>query len=194
MARTKKDKTINMEITVAKGRPKKLTNGHATPAQLKEALNYSREQAWEEGKNIPAVPENLPEPQLSETALYIGKTRYARRNEKSEPIESAKEIFWRVGYNVACADLQFDSDKEKFKAVAEEFYRVMAAQKFIPNTPTLLNAGKPMQQLSACFVLPIEDDMKSIAQTLVDMVMIHKSGGGTGFSFSKLQDDRFIFI
>lgn len=163
------------------------TNGHATSDQAKGLLTCSREQAWEIGKDIPPVPEDLLEPQLSETALYIGKTRYARRNELSEPMESAKEMFWRVAYNIAAADLQFNPDKENMIACAKQFYKAMATQKFIPNTPTMLNAGKPMQQLSACFVLPIEDDMKSIAQTLVDMVMIHKSGGGTGFSFSRLR-------
>ncbi len=183
-----KQKSVNLAITVTprRGRPKK-TNGHADGANLKEVMGYSREHVWEEGKAIPLVPEDLPEPQLSETALYIGKTRYAKRNEKSEPVESAKEMFWRVAYNIAAADLQFDPDKDHLLSCAKHFYRVMSSQKFIPNTPTMLNAGKHMQQLSACFVLPVEDDMKSIAQTMVDMVMIHKSGGGTGFSFSRLR-------
>lgn len=173
----------NLQVTPIKTERKRknLTNGHA-----KQAL-YSREQAWEIGKNIPPVPDDFIEPQLSETALYIGRTRYARRNDQSEPIESAREMFWRVAYNIAAADLQFDKDKTQMLSTAQEFYTAMAYQKFIPNTPTMINAGKPMQQLSACFVLPIEDDMKSIAQTLVDMVMIHKSGGGTGFSFSRLR-------
>lgn len=162
--------------------PLQVVPGHAARTRL-----FGREDAWEFGKNIPSVPEDLLEPQLSETALYIGKTRYAIRNEKSEPIESARDMFWRVAFNIAAADLQFDSNKDHMLKVAREFYESMALQKFIPNTPTMLNAGKPMQQLSACFVLPIEDNMKSIAQTLVDMVMIHKSGGGTGFSFSRLR-------
>lgn len=183
----KQQKVTSLQITPQSDSNKRKTNGHANGVQAKGLLTLTREQAWEEGKNIPEAPADLIEPQLSETALYIGKTRYARRNEKSEPIEGAKEMFWRVAYNIAAADLQFNPDKEQMLAVAKEFYSEMASQKFIPNTPTMLNAGKPMQQLSACFVLPVEDNMRSIAQTMVDMVMIHKSGGGTGFSFSKLR-------
>ncbi|MDO8570824.1 MAG: LAGLIDADG family homing endonuclease [Candidatus Daviesbacteria bacterium] len=138
----------------------------------------TREQAWEIGKNISPVPNDLKNPELSETALYISKTRYAKRDISGNPDETAKSMFWRVAYNIACADLQFDADKKHLDETAKTFYLAMASQKFIPNTPTLLNAGKPMQQLSACFVLPIEDDMKSIGKTLVDMIMIHKSGGG----------------
>lgn len=148
---------------------------------------YTLDEVWRIGHDIPEVPEDLSEPQLSENALYIGKTRYARRNKNSEPVESAKEMFWRVAYNIASADLLYSPNKQDMIARAKKFYRLMSSQKFIPNTPTMLNAGKPMQQLSACFVLPIEDDMKSIGKTLVDMVLIHKSGGGTGFSFSKLR-------
>jgi len=187
MKKENTQKAISLQIAPQPTGVKKKTNGHADSIQAKGLLNYDREQAWEVGRNIPPVPVELPEPQLSENALYIGKTRYALRNEQSEPIESAKEMFWRVAYNIAAADLQFDSSKSNMIAQAKQFYTIMATQKFIPNTPTMLNAGKPMQQLSACFVLPIEDEMRSIAQTLVDMVMIHKSGGGTGFSFSKLR-------
>lgn len=185
--KTKQSKSISLEVTGVSSNAKTSTNGHSKNGRVKGTMLYSREQAWEVGKNIPIVPEDLIDPQLSETALYIAKTRYARRNDQSEPIESAKEMFWRVAYNIAAADLQFNPDNNQMLSVAKEFYQTMALQKFIPNTPTLLNAGKTMQQLSACFVLPIEDSMKSIAQTLVDMVMIHKSGGGTGFSFSKLR-------
>lgn len=188
MKKEKVQKAVHLQVTSRSidGHDKK-SNGRANGSQLKGLLCCEREQAWEIGKAIPPVPEDLPEPQLSENALYIGKTRYARRNDAGEPIESAKEMFWRVAYNIAAADLQFDPDKDKMISQAKEFYRIMSTQRFIPNTPTMLNAGKPMQQLSACFVLPIDDDMRSIAQTLVDMVMIHKSGGGTGFSFSRLR-------
>ncbi len=159
-------------------------DGHALPTMKDQ---YALEKVWAIGRDIPKAPANLPEPQLSETALYIGKTRYARRNEKSEPIESAREMFWRVAYNIAAADLLYSPNRNKMLTQAERFYLMMSSQKFIPNTPTMLNAGKPMQQLSACFVLPIEDTMRSIGKTLVDMVLIHKSGGGTGFSFSRLR-------
>lgn len=173
---TKKNKQsseVNLQISGAIVKPQVLGNGHVKGVKL-----YDREEVWEVGKNIPPVPDDLPEPQLSENALYIGKTRYAKRNNSSEPVESAKEMFWRVAFNIAAANLQFDPDLDRLNTSAKQFYHLMASQRFIPNTPTMLNAGKAMQQLSACFVLPIEDDMRSIAQTLVDMVMIHKSGGG----------------
>ena len=183
MKTLKKSTSVNLQVSGALRKPRKKTNGiHHRALPI-----YTREKVWEIGHQIPAVPGDLPEPQLSENALYVGKTRYAIRDEHSEPIESAKDMFWRVAFNIAVANLQFDPSLDHMTSLAKVFYRTMASQKFIPNTPTMLNAGKPMQQLSACFVLPIEDDMRSIAQTLVDMVMIHKSGGGTGFSFSKLR-------
>lgn len=145
------------------------------------------EEIWKIGQNIPTPPADLPEHQLSENALYIGKTRYAKRDSEGNPIESAREMFWRVAYNIAVADLEFGATEKQVIDLAKEFYGIMASQSFIPNTPTMLNAGKRMQQLSACFVLPIEDDLQSIGRTVVDMIMIHKSGGGTGFSFSRLR-------
>lgn len=172
--KTSQRENINLQVSsITPRRSKPKTNGH-----IQDLVFYDREKAWEEGKNIPPVPKDLPKPNLSETAFYIAKTRYAKRNNLSEPIESTKELFWRVAYNIAAANLQFDPDKKHMTDCAKQFYRLMSSQKFIPNTPTMLNAGRVMQQLSACFVLPIEDDMRSIAQTLVDMVMIHKSGGG----------------
>ncbi len=148
---------------------------------------YHLEDVWEMGRKIPPPPDDLPEPKLSENACYIARTRYALRDEKSEPIESPKEMFWRVAYNISLADLLYGASWEGVLKQAKIFYYLMSSQKFLPNTPTLLNAGKPKQQLSACFVLPIEDSMESIGKTMVDMILIHKSGGGTGFSFSRLR-------
>lgn len=148
---------------------------------------YGLADVWVLGQQIPKVPERLAEPRLSETALYIAKTRYARRDKNGEPVESAKEMFWRVAYNIAAADLLYNPNRKRMISSACGFYKIMSSQAFIPNTPTMLNAAKSMQQLSACFVLPIEDSMRSIGKTLVDMVLIHKSGGGTGFSFSRLR-------
>src|SRR3989344_8738953 len=145
------------------------------------------EEIWKIGQNIPQPPPSLSEPTLSENALYIGKTRYAKRDSEGNPIEDARGMFWRVAYNIAVADLEFGASEKQVIDLAKEFYTIMASQSFIPNTPTMLNAGKRMQQFFACFVLPIEDDMKSIGRTMVDMIMIHKSGGGTGFSFSRLR-------
>lgn len=177
----KKQQPILQVITPA---PKVKLNGiHKNGKAPKLEL----EEIWKIGQNIPLPPADLPGPTLSENAVYIGKTRYAKRDAGGNPIEDSKGMFWRVAYNIAVADLEFGASEGQIIDLAREFYGIMASQSFIPNTPTMLNAGKRMQQLSACFVLPIEDDLQSIGKTVVDMIMIHKSGGGTGFSFSRLR-------
>lgn len=139
------------------------------------------------GQDIPKPPAELADPNLSENAWYIGRTRYAKRDTKGNPIESPKELFWRVAYNIATAERLYGGSKTVHIATATKFYKLLSTCKFLPGTPTLLNAGKPKQQLSSCFVLPIEDSLASIMETAVDMAMVHKSGGGTGFSFSHLR-------
>ena len=104
------------------------------------------------GHEIPVAPSSLAEPKLSENAWYIGKTRYAKRDLKGNPIESAKELFWRVAYNIATADRLYGASEKEHIATATRFYKIMTTQKFLPGTPVLLNAGKPRQQLSSCFV------------------------------------------
>ena len=130
---------------------------------------------------------DLMEPIMSDNAKYIAETRYAMKNEKGEVMEKVKDIFWRVAYNIAKGDLVFGKSEFEVEAQAKVFYQLLAEQKYFPNTPCLVNAGKKHQQLSACFVLPIDDSMESILQTMSDMAMIHKSGGGTGFSFTRLR-------
>ena len=130
---------------------------------------------------------DLKEPQLSENAKYIAETRYSQKDEEGKAYERVSDIFWRVASNVAKGDKSFGATDEIVDQKAIEFYNLMAEQKFMPNTPCLVNAGKAKQQLSACFVLPVEDSMESILETMSNMAMIHKSGGGTGFSFSKLR-------
>src|ERR1035437_5825113 len=139
------------------------------------------------GRAVPEPPKNIIEPELSDNARYIASTRYARKNANGEATETPKEILWRVAYNIATADRLYDGSKSIHDKTAHEFYDLMATRKFLPNTPTLLNTAKPGQQLSACFVLPIPDRLDGILQTASDMAMIHKSGGGTGFSFSRLR-------
>lgn len=144
------------------------------------------------GCEIPAVPTTLAEPKLSENAWYIGKTRYARRDANGTPIESPKELFWRVAYNIATADRLYGGNDKTHMSTASMFYKLMATRRFFPNTPTLLNTAKPNQQLSACFVLPVPDDLNGILESATDMAKIHKSGGGTGFSFSQLRPKNDI--
>jgi ribonucleoside-diphosphate reductase alpha chain len=121
---------------------------------------------------------------LSPAAETVLRRRYLRQDETGTVVETPDEMFRRVASTVAQAEAQFGGDAE---AVEAQFYEMMRGLDFLPNSPTLMNAGTELQQLAACFVLPIDDSLASIFETLKQMALIHQSGGGTGFSFSPLR-------
>jgi len=125
-------------------------------------------------------------PVLSDNAKAVLERRYLKKNNKGEVIEQPEEMFKRVANNIAKAEEKYKTSSQEGK-MEEVFYDMMADFKFLPNSPTLMNAGRRLGQLAACFVLPIEDSMDGIFDSLKNAAMIHKSGGGTGFAFSRLR-------
>ena len=124
---------------------------------------------------------------FSENGITVLKKRYLAKNEKGEIIETISGMFERVAKNISEADLNYGKTAKEAESISGIFFEEMANLRFLPNSPTLMNAGRPLQQLSACFVLPIEDSMESIFETIKNTALIHQSGGGTGFSFSNLR-------
>jgi len=137
------------------------------------------------------LPEDLPAAALSENARIVLARRYLKKDEKGRPVEEPEQMFWRVARVVAEEDAKYGASEGAVDALAREFYRLMTQRLYEPNSPTLMNAGRPLGQLSACFVLPVEDAISNgrngIYDTLRAMALVHQSGGGTGFAFSRLR-------
>ncbi len=151
----------------------------------KSYILYRRERAKiREAKALLGVTDDL---KLSVNAAKVLEKRYLRRDETGRISETPSEMLRRVADNIAKADSLYKSSKENVKKTADEFYEMMSKLEFLPNSPCLMNAGTAIQQLSACFVLPIEDSMRGIFETLKNMAIIEQSGGGVGFSFSRIR-------
>ncbi len=160
---------------------------------LKESTDDVKNQEYDTASIVGQEPEPEELPSISvievgSTAETVLKRRYLGKDRQGNVTETIEDMFRRVAGNIASAEKKFNATAD-VKIWEDEFYDVMTSFEFLPNSPTLMNAGRELQQLSACFVLPIEDSMESIFDAVKYTALIHKSGGGTGFSFSRLRPE-----
>lgn len=160
-----------------------ITSGYAETAKAYILYRKERAELRKAKEVLTGVKDDI---KLSLNALKVLERRYLIKDELGRPVETPRELFERVANNIALADKKYD-EKADIERSAEEFYNLMTSFLFIPNSPTLMNAGTKLQQLAACFVLPVGDTISEIFDAVKYTALIHKTGGGTGFSFSRLR-------
>lgn len=183
------------QITKNKAK-KRLKNGESK-IQLDELIFPSYQELRAEidkrvGKT-PPLPKDLPDGSWTEQSLKVIKERYLVKDNKGTVIETPQEMCWRVSWEIASAEAHWGKKKDEVVDIAKKFYKLLSSHEFLPNSPTLMNAGTGnMLQYSACFVLPVEDSLVGIFDALKYQALIHQTGGGTGFSFSRLRPSGSI--
>ena len=163
-----------------------IENGHAKTAKAYILYRQKRAILRELKAELLNVPVDEVDNKLTVNAIKVLERRYLRKDKNGQIVETPKQMFRRVARAIAIVDMLYDRNVDTL-AVEEEFYNMMVNLEFLPNSPTLMNAGTEIGQLSACFVLPVEDSIESIFATVKNTALIHQSGGGSGFSFSRLR-------
>ncbi len=175
-------------VSVPRARGRKRTNGENKTNGFDKNSRSFETRFVPRYKKIPPLPLGLPEPTFSESSNKILQERYLLKGGNLEVVETVGERFWHIAYDIASADFDFSASPKQVSGLAEEFYTMMVQQKFLPNSPTIMNAGKQNGlQYSACFVLPVGDSLPEIFDSVKYAALIHQTGGGTGFAFSKLR-------
>ena len=178
---TRKTKNRKRSVTNGQG---KLTLDNFNPSPYERVLKSISAKL---GKS-PKLPKDLPKGDWTEQAVRVLKERYLRKDEEGRVIETPDEMCWRVAWDIASSEVLWGKNKKEVKDIASKFYKLLASHEFLPNSPTLMNAGTGNGlQYSACFVLPVEDSLVGIFDAIKYQALIHQTGGGTGFAFSRLR-------